>query len=126
MFYVLYIPVFSEKDDIVLPERGCGLSTADQFIIAENRCKIVGLKVIDLLASDKIHRICPKQPRYQFFAIFPGVGSIVCQAETKVEGHHGEVIGIGMHDGMDIREKIVGCQMITRVRGSEGDTRVRG
>ena len=126
MLYVLYIPVFSEKDDIVLPERGRGLSTADQFIIAENRCKIVGLKVIDLLASDKIHRICPKQPRYQFFAMFPGIGSIVCQAETKVEGHHGEVIDIRMHDGMDIREKIVRCQMITRVRGSEGDTRVRG
>lgn len=117
MLYVLYSPVLSEKDDVVLPERGGGLSTADQSIIAENRCKIISLKVIDLLASDKIHRICPKQLRYQFFAMFPGIGPIVCQAETNVEGHHGEVIDVGMHDGMDIRRKIVGCQMDIRVRG---------
>ena len=105
MFTVLYLPVFSVKDDIVLPERGRGLSTADQSIIAENGCKIVGLKVIDFLASDKIHRICPEQPGHQFSAMFPGIGSIVCQTETEVEGHHREVVDVRMHDGMNIRGK---------------------
>ena len=120
MFCVLYLPVFSEKDDIVLPERRRGLSTPDQVIIAENGCKIIGLKVIDLLESDKIHRISLKQPGYQFFAMFPGIGPILCQAETKIECHHGKVVHVEMHDGMDSREKMVGCQIELGIRGFKG------
>ena len=121
MVTVLYLPVFSEKDDIVLPERGRGVPTADQSIITENGCQIVGLKVIDLLASDKIHRICPKQFRYQFFAIFPGIEPIFCQTEAKIEGHHGNVVGVEVHDGMDITKHTLMCQIDLRVGGLEGD-----
>ena len=110
MLCVLYLPVFSEKDEVVLPERGRGLSPADQLVLTENGCKIVGLKVIDLLTSDKIHRVCPKQLGYQFFAMFPGIGSVLCQTETNVESHHREVVHDGMHDGMDIKKKIEACQ----------------
>jgi len=104
MFTIFYMPVFSEKYDIVLPERRRGASTTDQSVFAENGCKVVGLKVIDLLASDKINRVFPKQPGHQLFAMFPGIGPILCQAETKVEGHYRKAITVmahlqSVHDG---------------------------
>lgn len=112
MFCVLYLPVFSEKDNIVLPERGREGSLTDPPIIIENGGKIVGLKVIDLLTCDKIHWIGPKQCGHQLFAMFPGVGPIFCQTETKVEGHYGEVIDVGAHNGMKIMENWMVCQII--------------
>lgn len=124
MLRVVHFPVFSEKDDIVLPERGRGVSTADQSIITENGCKIVGLKVIDLLACDEVHRICPKQARHQFSTMFPGIGSILCQSETKIEGHYGEVIDVRVHDEMDIREKLITCQIFVRGQGAEGRSKL--
>ena len=64
------------------------MSTADEVIVGEHGSKIVSLKGIDLLAPDKIDRVCTEQLRKQLPAIFPGIGAIVGQAEAKVEGHH--------------------------------------
>ena len=112
MFCVLYLPVFSEKDNVILPERGCGRPSTDQSIIIENGGKIIGLKVIDLLTSDKIHWIGAKQFGHQLYAMFPGVGPILCQAKTKGEGHYGEALEVGAHDGMNIMENWVVCQIV--------------
>jgi len=60
MFYILNVPVFTIKNDIVLPEWGRRVSTADELVIAEDSGKIVGLKGVDFLACDKIHRVCPE------------------------------------------------------------------